>query len=98
IRDLHGLEFRRVLFRSYQEELEEKNAELEEKAKQLGENNTLINNKNRELEMARQAIQLQLDELQRVSKYRSDFLADMSHELRTQIGRASCRARVRRED
>lgn len=68
-----------------QEELEEKNAELEEKAKQLQENNSLINNKNRELEMARHAIQLQLDELQRVGKYRSDFLANMSHELRTPL-------------
>ncbi len=68
-----------------QEELEEKNAELEEKAKQLQENYGLISNKNRELEMARHAIQLQLDELQRVGKYRSDFLANMSHELRTPL-------------
>lgn len=68
-----------------QEELEEKNAELEEKAKQLQENYGLITNKNKELEMARHAIQLQLEELQRVGKYRSDFLANMSHELRTPL-------------
>ena len=68
-----------------QEELEEKNAELEEKAKQLQDNYGLITNKNRELEMARHAIQLQLDELHRVGKYRSDFLANMSHELRTPL-------------
>lgn len=68
-----------------QEELEEKNAELEEKAKQLQEHYGIITNKNRELETARQAIQLQLDELHRVSKYRSDFLANMSHELRTPL-------------
>ena len=67
------------------EELEEKNAELEKKAKQLQDNYLLITKKNRELEMARHAIQLQLDELQRVGKYRSDFLANMSHELRTPL-------------
>lgn len=68
-----------------QEELEEKNAELEEKTKQLQEHYGIISNKNKELETARQAIQLQLDELHRVSKYRSDFLANMSHELRTPL-------------
>ncbi|CAN5374878.1 hypothetical protein BH23BAC1_BH23BAC1_12570 [soil metagenome] len=56
--------------RANQEELEEKNMELEEKAKLLEEHYEAIKFKNRELEEAKYAIQMQIDELHRVGKYK----------------------------
>ncbi len=68
-----------------QEELMEKNAELEEKANQLEEQYEAINVKNKELEAARQAINLKIEQVETISKYKSEFLANMSHELRTPL-------------
>ncbi len=64
--------------RASEEELQEKNAELEIQYQTLKE-------KNQVLEEARQAIQLKIQQVETVSKYKTDFLSNMSHELRTPL-------------
>src|SRR5205823_7251346 len=59
--------------------------ELEEKAKQLEEQNANIEVKNREVELARASLEEKAEQLSLISKYKSEFLANMSHELRTPL-------------
>ena len=68
-----------------QEELQEKNAELEEKAQLLEEQFEAVGAKNKDLEDAKEAIELKIKQVETVSKYKSEFLANMSHELRTPL-------------
>ena len=68
-----------------QEELQEKNAELEEKAQLLEEQFEALGAKNKDLEEAKEAIELKIQQVETVSKYKSEFLANMSHELRTPL-------------
>jgi CheY-like chemotaxis protein/signal transduction histidine kinase/HAMP domain-containing protein/CHASE3 domain sensor protein len=77
-----------------QEELQEKNAELEEKAHQLEEQYETLNLRNKELENARNAVNLKIEQLEVISKYKSEFLANMSHELRTPLNSILILARL----
>ena len=61
------------------------NAELQEKARLLAEQNTEVERKNREVEQAKQALEEKAEQLALTSKYKSEFLANMSHELRTPL-------------
>ena len=70
---------------SQQQELQQTNAELEEKAKLLAEQNVEVERKNKEVEQARQALEEKARQLALTSKYKSEFLANMSHELRTPL-------------
>src|SRR5207253_3721525 len=66
-------------------ELQRSNAELEEKAKLLADQNVEVERKNREVELARQALEEKASQLALTSTYKSEFLANMSHELRTPL-------------
>src|SRR5213075_742846 len=68
-----------------QRELTRSNAELEEKAKLLADQNVEVERKNREVEQARQELETKAKQLALTSKYKSEFLANMSHELRTPL-------------
>src|SRR6185503_16732005 len=63
---------------SRQEELQQTNQELQEKAR-------LLAHQNQEVEKARQALEDKAQQLALTSKYKSEFLANMSHELRTPL-------------
>ncbi|MCC6590469.1 MAG: HAMP domain-containing protein [Bryobacterales bacterium] len=67
------------------EELQNTNAELEEKAHLLAEQKTEVEAKNREVEQAKAALEEKAEQLALTSKYKSEFLANMSHELRTPL-------------
>ncbi|MFJ1455499.1 HAMP domain-containing protein [Nocardia sp. N2S4-5] len=66
-------------------QLQQSNAELEEKAELLVRQNRDIEMKNFEIEQARQEIEERAQQLALASKYKSEFLANMSHELRTPL-------------
>jgi signal transduction histidine kinase len=68
-----------------QEELQEKNKELESRASELEEQYEKIQISNRELEDARQAIEMKIMQVESISRYKTEFLANMSHELRTPL-------------
>ena len=61
------------------------NQELQEKAQLLAHQNAEVERKNREVELARQALEEKAAQLALTSKYKSEFLANMSHELRTPL-------------
>jgi len=67
------------------EQLQKTNAELEEKAHLLAEQKTEVENKNKEVEQAKAALEEKAEQLSLTSKYKSEFLANMSHELRTPL-------------
>jgi len=68
-----------------QKELQQTNEQLEQKAQQLAEQNVEVERKNQEIEQARRALEEKATELSLTSKYKSDFLANMSHQLRTPL-------------
>src|SRR5207244_8844126 len=70
---------------SQQEELQQTNAELEDKARLLADQNVEVERKNKEVEQARQELENKAKELAVTSKYKSEFVANMSHELRTPL-------------
>ena len=70
---------------SLAEELQQTNQALEEKARQLADQNQEVERKNAEVEQARQALEEKATQLALTSKYKSEFLANMSHELRTPL-------------
>jgi len=66
-------------------QLQQSNADLEEKAELLVRQNRDIEMKNFEIEQARQEIEERAQQIALASKYKSEFLANMSHELRTPL-------------
>jgi HAMP domain-containing protein/signal transduction histidine kinase/DNA-binding response OmpR family regulator len=70
---------------SQQLQLQQTNAELEEKAQLLAEQKTEVETKNREVEQAKGQLEEKAEQLALTSKYKSEFLANMSHELRTPL-------------
>ncbi len=70
---------------SRQEELQQTNAQLEEKARLLADQKSEVERKNREVEQAKVALEEKATQLALTSKYKSEFLANMSHELRTPL-------------
>jgi CheY-like chemotaxis protein/signal transduction histidine kinase/methyl-accepting chemotaxis protein len=67
------------------EELQQVNEQLEEKATLLVGQKRAVENKNKEVELARLALEEKAEQLALTSKYKSEFLANMSHELRTPL-------------
>ncbi|MGH9625789.1 MAG: HAMP domain-containing protein, partial [Bryobacteraceae bacterium] len=76
------------------EALQKTNAQLQEKAQLLADQNTEVEAKNREIEQAKQALEDKAEQLALTSKYKSEFLANMSHELRTPLNNLLILARV----
>ena len=70
---------------SQQLQLQQTNAELEEKAQLLAEQKTEVETKNLEVEHAKAQLEEKAEQLALTSKYKSEFLANMSHELRTPL-------------
>src|SRR6202011_2370316 len=70
---------------SQQLQLQQTNAELEEKAQLLAEQKTEVETKNREVEQAKAELEEKAEQLALTSRYKSEFLANMSHELRTPL-------------
>jgi signal transduction histidine kinase/DNA-binding response OmpR family regulator/HAMP domain-containing protein len=68
-----------------QEELRQTNDELEGKARLLAEQNSEVESKNLEVELARRSLEDKAEQLAETSRYKSEFLANMSHELRTPL-------------
>ncbi len=75
-------------------EMQRTNAELEEKAALLSEQNVNIETKNREIELARLGLEEKAQQLTAASQYKSEFLANMSHELRTPLNSLLLLARM----
>ena len=71
--------------RTQQQELQQTNEELGQKARLLAEQNQEVERRRREIDEAREALQQKADQLALTSKYKSQFLANMSHELRTPL-------------
>ena len=72
-----------VELQSRQAELQQTNEELGTKARLLAEQNAEVERKNAEVEQARGALEEKEAEFASASKYKSEFLANRSHELRT---------------
>ena len=84
-RSAQAIAIARQELQNRQEELQQTNQELKEKARLLAHQNEEVERKNREVEQARQALEEKAKQLALTSKYKSEFLANMSHELRTPL-------------
>ncbi len=71
--------------RSQQEELRQSNEELEEKNTLLANQKVEVEYKNREIEAAKLTLEEKAGQLALTSKYKSEFLSNMSHELRSPL-------------
>ncbi len=71
--------------RNKSEELQQLNTELEERTEELERKTAETAEKNRDIELAKQAVEIQARDLSKASQYKSEFLANMSHELRTPL-------------
>ena len=74
-----------VQSQSLTDELRRTNEELQDKAHLLVKQKEEVEDKNREVEVARLSLEEKAEQLQLTSKYKSEFLANMSHELRTPL-------------
>ena len=77
-----------------QEELQQVNEELEEKASLLAEQNKKVEQKNREVEAARLALEEKAEQLALSSKYKCEFLANMSTSCARRSTRCSSSRRL----
>ena len=76
------------------EELQQSNADLEDKAALLAAQKRDIEAKNEEIERAREEIEARARQLALASQYKSQFLANMSNELRTPLNSLLILARL----
>jgi CheY-like chemotaxis protein/signal transduction histidine kinase/HAMP domain-containing protein len=74
-----------VELQTQQNELQETNEEIAQKAALLAEQKAEVEQKNQQIEHARRALEEKAAELALTSRYKSEFLANMSHELRTPL-------------
>ena len=74
-----------MALQNQQEELQQTNEELEQKARLLADQNAAVERKNQEVEIAKRSLEEKAAQLSLTSKYKSEFLANMSHELRTPL-------------
>ena len=70
---------------SQQEELRATNEELAEKNRHLQKQQSEIKKQNSDLQMAKESINQKAIELEQSTKYKSEFLANVSHEVRTPL-------------
>ncbi len=70
---------------SQQEELRQSNEELEEKNKLLADQKVEVEYKNREIKASKLTLEEKAEQLAITSKYKSEFLSNMSHELRSPL-------------
>jgi len=73
------------LLKSQRERLQQTNEELEEKARLLEIQKREVEGKNREVSIAKTALEEKAEQLSLTSRYKSQFLANMSRELRTPL-------------
>jgi len=71
--------------RSQQEELRESNEDLGRQASLLASQNTEAEKKNQEVELSKRLLEEKAGQLAVSSKYKSEFIANMSQELRTPL-------------
>ncbi len=71
--------------RSQQEELRQSNEELAEKNTLLANQKVEVEYRNREIEAAKLTLEEKAGQLALTSKYKSEFLSNMSHELRSPL-------------
>ncbi|MGE5112025.1 MAG: HAMP domain-containing protein [Acidobacteriaceae bacterium] len=86
------------LLRTQQDQLQKKNEELQEKAVLLAEQKSEVEEKNREVEHARRALEEKAQQLELTSRYKSEFVANMSHEVRTPLNNLLILARMLSEN
>jgi HAMP domain-containing protein/signal transduction histidine kinase/CheY-like chemotaxis protein len=67
------------------EQLQGSNVELEKRRKDLEDRAQLLEERNREVARASASLEAKSQELARVSQYKSQFLTNMSHEVRTPL-------------
>jgi len=84
--------------KSQQLQLQQTNAELQEKAQLLAEQKGEVEVKNQEVEQAKKALEEKAEQLALTSKYKSEFMANMSHELRTPLNNLLILARMLSEN
>ncbi len=70
---------------SQEEELRQSNEELEEKVQLLADQKVLVEYKNRQIEASKLTLEEKAEQLSLTSKYKSEFLSNMSHELRSPL-------------
>src|SRR3970040_2322367 len=83
-----------ALLKSKQDELRAATEQLQKKARQLSEQMHQVEFKNREIEQARAALEEKAEQLSLSSRYKSEFLAHMSHELRAPLNSLLILARL----